>query len=158
MKKYLSIALSFLLAMVVCTGCLKHGLDDLETFDGADIQSIQGVYYRFTTEQMDPAGQTNQVRQVQLSVGNRVVEAGETSGVASIDARPSSSFPADQLDKISASNLVVVLNLSTAATVHPMDGAPKLGVPGDWSKPNKYRVVAANGDSKEWTVTVNFSK
>lgn len=45
-------------------------------------------------------------------------------------------------------------SISTAARLTPLDGAPKLGVPGDWSKPNKYLVTAASGAQKEWTIEV----
>ncbi|MDE7236705.1 MAG: hypothetical protein K2N66_02660, partial [Paramuribaculum sp.] len=54
------------------------------------------------------------------------------------------------------SELVVVLNISTAAVIEPLDGAPALGVPGDWSKPNKYQITAANGKKKVWTVTLEL--
>lgn len=46
------------------------------------------------------------------------------------------------------SNVVVSLNISTAAMIQPIDGAAVLGKPGDWSKPNKYEITAADGSKR----------
>ena len=54
----------------------------------------------------------------------------------------------------SADNLVVVVTLSAAAKIEPISGFPRLGIPGDWSKPNEYKVTAANGSTKKWTFTI----
>ena len=45
-------------------------------------------------------------------------------------------------------------NLSTAAVIAPQDGAPTLGVPGDFSTTRRYLVTAANGTKKDWTIQV----
>ncbi|WP_410520867.1 DUF5018-related domain-containing protein [Bacteroides cellulosilyticus] len=31
-----------------------------------------------------------------------------------------------------------------------------MGKPGDWSKPNKYEITAADGSKKVWTITAYF--
>ncbi|MEG0468180.1 MAG: hypothetical protein RR551_07875, partial [Mucinivorans sp.] len=51
-------------------------------------------------------------------------------------------------------NLTGIVWLSTAARIIPLNGSPVLGVPGDWTKPNKYEVTAANGSKSVWTITV----
>ena len=48
----------------------------------------------------------------------------------------------------------VAVTISTAATIKPINGAPKLGVPGDWTKDNQYEVTAADGTKKVWTIVV----
>ena len=60
----------------------------------------------------------------------------------------SSNFPAEERPKFTMSNVVVSLNISTAAMIQPIDGAAVLGKPGDWSKPNKYEITAADGSKK----------
>jgi len=51
--------------------------------------------------------------------------------------------------------LVGIATISTAATIMPLDGSPKLGIPGDFSKEVKYKVVAAdNVTSKVYKITV----
>ena len=64
------------------------------------------------------------------------------------------NLPADQVSAFTTSKVVIAVTISTAAVIKPIDGAPTLGVPGDWSKPNKYEVMAANGDKKVWTIVV----
>ena len=49
---------------------------------------------------------------------------------------------------------MVAVTISTAATIKPINGAPKLGVPGDWTKDNQYEVTAADGTKKVWTIVV----
>ena len=44
--------------------------------------------------------------------------------------------------------------ISTAAKITPLNGSPLLGVPGDWSKTNEYRVLAADGSVKDWKIQI----
>lgn len=155
MKKYISFALSMVL-MLVCTGCLNHGLDDIDTYDGADITSFEGVYYRYTTDKiMDVSGEP-QVRQVSLQMVSPAIDA--EAGTATVTVKPTSNFPADELDKLSDKSLVVCLNISVASIIKPAAGSVRLGVIADWSKPNTYIITAADGSTKEWTVTINLEK
>lgn len=63
--------------------------------------------------------------------------------------------PPEVAEQATLDNVVVIFQLSTAARCEPIEGAPALGVPGDWTKPNKYKVTAADGTTKIWTVTIN---
>ena len=65
-----------------------------------------------------------------------------------------STLNAEQTALFTESNVVVAVTISTAATIKPINGAPKLGVPGDWSKDNQYEVTAADGTKKTWTIVV----
>ena len=49
---------------------------------------------------------------------------------------------------------MVAVTISTAAIIKPIGDAPKLGVPGDWTKDNQYEVTAADGTKKTWTIVV----
>lgn len=147
MKRYIISLFAAVLSMVCLTGCLTSGIDDPEeVFDGANITGLQGVYYRY----IDASGDVQQVR---LAIGSDINDEENTMEIVYLVP---SNFPQDQVDKVTTSNLVVVLNISTAAIIKPIDGAPKLGVPGDWSKPNKYEITAANGNKKIWTVTLEL--
>lgn len=51
------------------------------------------------------------------------------------------------------------MTISTAARIFPIEGSPVLGTPGDWSKENKYEVMAVDGTKKIWTIkVVQFGK
>ncbi len=145
-----------ILSLVTCTSCIDSNLEDLDTYDGAEITSLYGVFYRYTTSTVMNVSGENQVKQATLSVTDRTVDS--DAATLTVTCKPSSSFPSDQLANINSTNLIVVVNISTAATIAPLDGAPALGVPGDWSKANKYRVTAADGTTKDWTISVTFTK
>ncbi len=52
------------------------------------------------------------------------------------------------------SNIWVSVRLESGCQVNPLEGAPKFGSIGDFSKPGKYEVKAASGASAIWTVTI----
>ena len=156
MKRYISAIFCALLAMVTLSSCLEHGFEELDVYSGADITGVQAVYYRYKGDNTHAINGEPQVIQVTLSRSNQVID--NEVGTISVTARPASNFPAAQLPNLSAENLVVALNISTAAVIAPIEGSPKLGVPADWSKPNRYRVTAADGTTKDCTVTVTLVK
>lgn len=151
MKKYLFILLAFLGCMTM-TSCLESGWEELDTYDGTEITGLVGTYFRYIdTSATIPASGQNKVLQVQLNTANAQRDA--EAGTLSFDVTVPDSYTGPA---VKASELVVIVNLSTAAVVEPIEGAPKFGVPGDWTKPNKYKVTAANGESQVWTVTANL--
>lgn len=111
-----------------------------------DITSFEGVYYRYTTDKiMDVSGEP-QVRQVSLQMVSPAIDA--EAGTATVTVRPTSNFPADELDKLSDKSLVVCLNISVASIIKPAAGSVRLGVVADWSKPNTYIITAADGSDQ----------
>ena len=150
MKRYIFSFFATILSVICLTGCLTHGIDDPDdVYDGADITSLQGVYYRYK----DVVDGETIVKQVRLA---QAADIDTEENTMEILCQANASFPTDQLSNLTTSELVVVLNISTASVIEPLDGAPALGVPGDWSKPNKYQVTAANGQKKIWTVTLEL--
>ena len=53
---------------------------------------------------------------------------------------------------------VHTFSVPSAAHVIPIEDAPTLGVPGDWTHTNKYVVKAADGTEKVWTVRITEFK
>ena len=64
------------------------------------------------------------------------------------------NIPEAERGNFTEAKAVVAVTISTAATIKPINGAPKLGVPGDWTKDNQYEVTAADGTKKVWTIVV----
>lgn len=148
MRKLISIFAVFVLAMVA-TSCLDSGLEELETYSGCDITGGQ-IYYRYYgTNKINASGEL-EVKQVRLA---RAVEQDTTTNTYTI-AYVTGNVPADQKDKFTQANVVIALDISTAATIAPVNGSPTLGVPADWTEPHQYVVTAANGKKKTWTVVV----
>ena len=155
MRKFLSI-IAVMLLTVVSTSCLKHDLEDLEVYSENDIVSVQGVYWRWIGTEVIPGSGEHQVLQKQMNVRDPKID--KEAATLDFKYQIPSNFPQDQKSQVTASKLVVVLNISPAAIIEPVEGAPRLGAPGDWSKANKYKVTAADGSTKVWTVTVAEQK
>lgn len=135
---------------IVSASCLKHDFETLDVYTDSEITGVQGVYWRyFGTEKLSSSGEFK-VHQVRIPSGH--FKSNEEEGICEFDFKLHSSFPSDQLSSFTVEKLVVVLNISTAANIVPIEGAPDLGKPGDWTKENKYKVTAADGTSKIWTV------
>ncbi len=137
------------------SSCLNKDLEELKVFDGKEITGIKEVHYRYKAEETMPVSGQNQVKVVSLAVDAKKVVIDKEKGTIVFDAQIPTNVPESQKGKITNKSLVVVVNLSSAAMVKPLSGV-KFGVPGDWSKPNKFLVTAANGDTQEWTITLNF--
>ena len=155
MKKIKIFALIFA-ALLSLSSCLKYNLEELPAFSDAEITGITSVEYRYISDDISPVNGDKIVKFVTLTSSNVKVDA-ETS-TCTLDVAAPSNFPTERLSDLSLSKLVVIAQLSTAAVCTPVDGSPAFGVPGDWSKPNKYQIKAADGTTKVWTVTVNSLK
>ena len=139
------------------SSCLKSGLDDLPEYEDANITTVSGVYHRYYSDEIEPSTGEARIKDASLTVGD-VRITNDDCTVKTTLTLPS-DFPTIETGKVTLNNLVVIVGLSSAARIYPINGAPRLGVPGDWSKENKYEVIAANGSKKIWTIHVeSFSK
>lgn len=130
---------------------------DLPAYEEAEITKV-GAYHRFYSGDKDAVTGENIVSEKEL--GSKF-SIDSKSGVAStILTIPDAGgkFTEAERAKVSLSNLVVFVNVSTAARVTPIEGSPKFGVPADWTKEHKYSIMAADGTTKIWTVKVSLNK
>lgn len=132
--------------------CLKSGLEDLPAFEEVEIT-------HFNLEHRYIAKNTNGIEQLvskTLTNGDLVIDA--DNGTITVNPTipgASSNFSQEERKKITLANIVVYTKLSPAASIAPLEGAPQLGVPGDFSVPRKYKVTAADGKTtKVWTITI----
>ena len=153
MKKILNLIL-IAMSAVFLSSCLEHNLVDLDTYDEGNVTGVYGVYHRYYLGSTIPVNGERQVTQAALTVSNPVQDV--NSSTYSFDVSLPTNFPESERSSVNVSKLVVILNISTAAIIEPVDGSPTLGAPGDWSKPNRYKVTAADGSEKVWTVTLNY--
>lgn len=158
MKK--NIYLLIMLMLCLFTSCLTAGLDDLPEFEDANITGVQKVEYRYKSDQLSPTDNQPIVKYIDLPRQINVDNKTNTVSISvTVPAANPSSFPETEREKCSTSNIAVMVSISTAARVFPVGNAPKFGVPGNWTNPNKYIVQAADGTKKEWIVqVVSFKK
>ena len=144
-------SLLLILSVISLSSCLEGNLDELPLYEEAEITSVSTVRYRYISNEKVPSSDEFLVKEVDLSYTSDI---NPETGTVKIYATASEGFPAEELSKLSKSELVIAVALSTAARLTPTNGSPKLGVPGDWSKANTYVVEAAGGKKKDWTIEV----
>ncbi len=147
MKKLIN---AILLIFLMCTvsSCLKSGLDDLETYNEAEITNLN-FEYRWWDEA------NNQMAVKPLNTEKQILKDESLLTCKVTVPGASGSFTEAIRQSISLSSLIAYMELSTAARIAPMNGAPKLGNPGDFSaKEFKYLVTAADGSQREWTIRI----
>lgn len=68
----------------------------------------------------------------------------------------SNSFPQSVKESVTLDNLYLIAIISPAAKIQPVDDAPTLGLPAKWELNHeyKYKVTAANGNSKTYTLVI----
>jgi hypothetical protein len=153
MKKFLNIFAALLLA-VVSTSCLKHDLEELDVYSGCDITRVDCAY-RWKTGEIHPGTQSEKVNQVYVSAYSRTYvtdESDPSRGVCTI--RYSKTNIPQEYRSIAETEMVVYVTISTAATMKPINGAPALGIPADWTADHEYEVTAADGTKKIWKIVV----
>ena len=142
MKKLINtVLLLFLIGTV--SSCLKSGLDDLEAYNEAEITNLN-FEYRWWDEAKDQMAVKTLNIEKQISKDDNLITCKLTVPTAS------GSFTDAVRQNVSLSNLIAYIDLSTAARIMPLNGAP-----GDFSaKEFKYQVTAADGTKREWTIKI----
>lgn len=150
--------MKWLMLLTVClpfiAACSKA---DLPAYEQAEITKV-GAYHRFYSGDKDALTGENIVAEKELTA---TVDIDSDNGIATAAfgiPAASGKFTEAERAKVSLSNLVVYINVSTAARVTPIEGSPRFGVPADWTKEHKYTVMAADGTTKTWTVKVSLNK
>jgi len=152
--KQIASSLPLWIMALMLTSCLRMGLEDLPAFEEAEITDVR-FEYRFKDPNTVWIDGEETVKWVNLTVQNRVIDSGAGTITCTLQTPDAdATFTESIRQQVSLSNIVGKFYLSTAATIAPVEGAPTLGVPGDFSAPRKYMVTAADGTTKTWTVHV----
>lgn len=147
MKTTSKIIFVILLITSACS-CMSSGLDKLPTYSDAEITNIKFEYRWWNNNQM----------QVQELITTLTIDKGINTIECNIRVPDANAvFTPEIRSKVDLTNISCIADLSTAAKLSPLDGAPKLGIPSDYSDRNfKFRVTAAdNNTSKTWTLQIN---
>jgi hypothetical protein len=153
MKRLAGILPLWLMACAL-TSCLTAGLEELPAFEEAEITDVT-FEYRYKDPGSVWIDGEQIVKWINLPVQNKVInsDAGTITCTLQVPAADGTFTEAIRA-QVSLSSIAGKFYISTAAGIAPLEGAPTLGVPGDFSAPRKYKVTAANGTAKTWTVQV----
>ncbi|WP_435314855.1 DUF5018-related domain-containing protein [Cellulophaga fucicola] len=149
--KYITV----LVLCIVNTSCLKSGLEDLPAFSEAEITNFK-FEYRWIDESTD----NNQLQVIQLQTDAVIVtEDNLVNCIINVPAT-NADFTAEVRANVELTNIVGYTDISTAATLAPEGNAPALGKVADFSADTmQYKVTAADGTSKVWTLVISeFNK
>lgn len=145
------------LLLLICLQFASCSKEDLPAYEDALITKV-GAYHRFITGDKDAMTGEFISAQKELTGEYSIDEENGVAAATFTIPAAGGKFSEEERAKVSLNNLVVYINVSTAARVTPIEGAPKLGTPADWTSPHKYKVMAANGAEKIWTVKAALSK
>lgn len=149
------LVIAVFLATVSLSSCLKSNTESIDAYNNNNINDIVGVWFRYVDNYNEGTTQTV-VKKVELDNISRQID--EEARYIKVQVRPSADklleIPKSHLEKLNLNNISIIVALPTAARILPLGGSPKMGVNGDWTKPNKYIVQAANGAKKEWTIEI----
>lgn len=153
MKNKLNIKIGFVafLFAVALSSCLEYNLPELPLYEGSEI-TLVSVEHRFNGSQT-MHGQPIVAYQ-KLTVSQQINKDAGTVNVQISVPGPTEQFTAEEREKVVQTHLWFYVNISTAATIKPIEGTPKLGDPSDATKALKYEITAANGSKKIWTINV----
>ena len=132
------------------SSCLESNLDDLPVFKDAEITDFKFEHRWIKDDGKFAVMQLNNSVDID-HVNNLVVNTITIPGA-------SGNFPEEVRSQITLASIVAYCNISVAAVIEPVNGAPKLGVPGDYSAERQYQVTAADGETKKvWTIKTNLN-
>lgn len=154
MKKIIFIVATFFLIFTL-SSCLKSNTESIDAYDNNDINDVVGVWFRYIDKYSEESTQVV-VKKVELDNISKQID--KEVGYIKVQVKPSinklDEIPKSHLEELSLNNISIVVALPTAARISPVGSSPKLGVNGDWTKPNRYVVQAANGAKKEWIIEI----
>ncbi len=172
MRKAFYLLFAMCILMITATSCLNSGLEDLENSSAKNLTAVNYTY-RFLYDDTIKKGTPNQEIQIDRVceiVFNKQSQAITENGISGFrttlthnlnsvqKAGPTGSVTKEMLyekfKKLIATDgltkLWVYVTISDASTIMPLNNAPKLGAPGDFSKDHNYRVKAADGSTKDY--------
>ncbi len=143
---FLTIAAVLLMLSSALTSCKE---DELNLATGNDITDVSSILFRYVAKDKAGAttldGITKTIDKNTKTITVKVAPTGQVIASIYRKVRP----------ELTLKNLALSVSLSSGAKAYPMGDAPELGINGDWSKVNKYKVKALNGDEAIWTIKID---
>jgi DUF5018-related len=145
-------------AFVLLPSCLKHGLPAYPLYTGDYINHVYFQYRYLDSNALAWGEPTVAIENLQVS--QQIDTADNTVTCQITVPQANGDFDSYQRSLVSLDSLWCYMDVSPAATVMPLGGAPELAYQGNYSIPQQYKVVAPNPDSvRVWTIKVtSFSK
>lgn len=133
------------------TSCLTSDLDELPTFDEANITNM-----RFEYRWIDNSNEFSKLGIQSLDSDVTIDTIANTVNCIITVPETKDDFTDEIRADVTLSNILGFADISTASIIKPMSGAPVLGNVADYSAGNfQYEVMAADGSTKVWTLMID---
>jgi hypothetical protein len=151
MKQIFKTFMFFAVAALTLSSCLKHDLPGIKNSNLADISDFL-YFYKYLDTTVVNEGTSH--AQTIVSAKTITLNISKVISHDTVYVTPTfpANFPLEEKVKVSLSNICASASIPNAAKIQPLNGAPVLGIAGDYSKPVSYVVTAANGDYKTWNI------
>lgn len=153
MKTFKKSSIKWLL-LLFCLPLLTACWEDLPAYDGANITKAS-FYHRFAGPNKDQLTGEPIMVERELTCTSTIDTTAATVDVAVVVPVAQGSFTEEERAKVTQSKLWGYVQLSTAARIFPESGTQPLGSADDWTKEHKFKVQAANGNTKIWTIRIS---
>lgn len=152
---YIITGLAFM--MVMFSSCLKKDLPALPLWNGT---AVTNVYFEYRYKDSSNIWEGAPVVAYQALTVNKTVDSAK--GIINLDVTvppAKGTFTAAERANVMQNHLWCYMDVSTSAAVAPVGDAPAPGFFGDFTKPQQFKVTAANGSSQVWTLVItSFNK
>lgn len=140
------------LMMVLFSSCLKKDLPALPLWNGA---AVTNVYFEYRYKDSSNMWEGAPVVAYQALNVSKTVDSAKGTISLTVTVPPvKGTFTATQRDNVMQNHLWCYMDVSTAASVAPVGDAPAPGFFGDFTKPQQFKVTAADGTSQVWTLVI----
>lgn len=172
MKQTFNLLIIGVILMFTASSCLYSGLEELQNSSDKELMAVTYTYrflYNDTIKKGTPNEdiQTGRVCEVIFNQHSEKIEVDGLPGFKTIltfdinsiqKAGPTGCVTKEMLfndfkksiEKDGLNKLWVYVAISNAASLSPVNGAPALGAPGDFSTDRIYRVTAADGSAQDY--------
>jgi len=142
-----------LLVPALLTSCLKKDLPVAANSSLNDVSDFN-LLYKYVDTVIDNPGTPQEVTRIFVNTIQLDKSKTISNDTVYIDPTFPSGFPRSEKPIVTLKDIIGYANIPDAATIKSVGSAPELGTPGDFSVPVTYEVIAANGDKKEWVISV----
>ncbi len=146
---------------MLCASCIESGLDKIEDFSNAELVNLR-FEHRFVYKQASAVPGAPPIEQLAVVSLPTTVTKDNSRIHCRITVPAAGSpgfFTAAERENVTLSAIICLANISTAATIKPVGGAPLFGKLGDFSASRRYVVTAADGlTTKEYEIECTLIK
>lgn len=155
-KNRYNVPIILVLLMMLVSSCLKKDLPDYPAFDGKSI-TVVNAEHRFKSRIHTMHGEPLVVMKglsVSSVINDATSEINLTVTIPAAETGETADFNAEEKAMVKQSMMWFFYTISTGATMKAIEGTAEPGYPSDATKPLRYRVTAADGSTRDWTVKV----